>query len=546
MVDILGRLGIRRTGIAESLAEETPRPAGPRLPSSEELLHEEALPRLASVRTIHHTYSSAGLSPQRLGQLMRDAEDGDSTAWLEIAEQIEEKDGHVVGIFGQRKRAVTGLEITVEAASDDTRDQEIAEMVRDWIDRDELRSDLFDIMDALGKGYSVSEIIWNKSNPNRWTIERLEWRDQRWFEFDKIDGRTLKLKGDGGELLDLTPCKYIVHQVKAKSGLPIRSGVMRPVSWYWLYKNFSVRDWVIFAEAYGQPLRVGKYGPGASEKDRQVLLRAVTGLGSDAGAIIPDSMMIEFVKDANPTGSIDLYERLARYCDEQMSKAVLGQTTTADALGGGGLAGNEAHNEVRGDIADDDAASLAATLNRQLVRPMVELNYGKQKQYPRIRIRRPSPAEKYPDIAAMQAFVNMGGKVSIKRMATKLDLPLADENEEVLHPAEVAGAALMSSAQPCGHAGCKEHGKAAMASTRPRGDAIDKLADELAGEWEELLTPLQEAINEAIQTSRDFEELSDKLLALASREDGQELAATIEKALFAARLAGNLGADLEQ
>lgn len=505
----------------------------------DDLLEEQAIPSLASVRNIQHHYSSAGLEPQMLARYMRQADEGDAEAYLELAEQIEEKDGHYVGVLGQRKRAVTGLQITVEAASEDARDQEIAQLVRDWVERDELRSDLFDIMDAVGKGYSVSEIIWNNDNPNRWTIERIEWRDPRWFGFNRTDGRTLMLKSDCGQLQALTPYKYIIHQVKAKSGLPIRGGIIRPVSWYWLYKNFSVRDWVIFAETYGQPLRIGKYGPGSSPEDRRVLLRAIANLGSDAGAIIPESMNIEFIKDANPTGSVDLFERLSKYCDEQISKAVLGQTTTTDSISGGGLAGNQSHNEVRGDIADDDAAMLCATLNRQLVRALVELNYGPQKKYPRIRIRRPESIDKYPTIAAIQAVVNMGGKVSTKRTSDMLGVPLAEGDEDYLTPA------LMPAMNPA--TASRQFPKSPRmdtASQAKTGDAIDALADELSGEWQEIVTPMKDMIEEALNQSSNFDEFSDKLLALASR-NVPGLAERMEKAMFAARIAGNVGMKLE-
>ncbi|MBM3617515.1 MAG: DUF935 family protein, partial [Alphaproteobacteria bacterium] len=265
----------------------------------DELFEEEAGPRMATVRNIHHSYSSAGLEPQQWAQHMRQADEGDPLAYLEIAEQIEEKDPHYVGVLLQRKRAVTGLEITVESANDDDEQAKAhAQLIRDWLDRDELTSDLEDIMDAVGKGYSVCEIIWDKKT---YLPARLEWRDPRWFAFDRVDGRTLKLRAEGGQLKELSRHKYIVHQVRSKSGLPVRGGVVRPVSWYWLYKNFSVRDWVVFAETYGQPIRLGKYGPGSTAADRRVLMRAVAGLGSDAGATIPDSMSIEFIKDANPT-----------------------------------------------------------------------------------------------------------------------------------------------------------------------------------------------------------------------------------------------------
>ena len=44
--------------------------------------------------------------------------------------------------------------------------------------------------------------------------------------------------------------------MKAKSGLPLRSGLARIVSWAWMFKAFTQRDWAIFAQTFGQPVRV--------------------------------------------------------------------------------------------------------------------------------------------------------------------------------------------------------------------------------------------------------------------------------------------------
>ncbi|CAH8721641.1 DUF935 domain-containing protein [Paenibacillus melissococcoides] len=62
---------------------------------------------------------------------------------------------------------------------------------------------------------------------------------------------------------------------------------------------------------------------------------------------------------------LNVYESLARYCDEQISKAVLGQTLTSDS-GGGSFAQSKTHNEVRHDLTVAIAKDLAATLRRYL------------------------------------------------------------------------------------------------------------------------------------------------------------------------------------
>jgi len=76
------------------------------------------------------------------------------------------------------------------------------------------------------------------------------------------------------------------------------------------------------------------------------------------------------------SGSIDTYERLVRYMDEEISKAVLGETlTTTLGSGGGAYAASKTHNEVRLELVRADADMLSATLNQTLLRWVTELHH---------------------------------------------------------------------------------------------------------------------------------------------------------------------------
>ena len=96
---------------------------------------------------------------------------------------------------------------------------------------------MFDILDAIGKGISWTEIIWEHSE-GQYRPQRLEWRDPRFFRYDR-DGATPMLRGgeDGhGQDSPLPAFKFIQLQIKAKSGLAIRSGLARLAAWSWMFK----------------------------------------------------------------------------------------------------------------------------------------------------------------------------------------------------------------------------------------------------------------------------------------------------------------------
>ena len=398
------------------------------------LRREEAAPTVTGVRQVVSGHPEVGLTPRKLAHLLREAEEGEPERYLELAENMEEKDLHYASVLGTRKRQVSQLPITVVPAGDDAQQLEQAAFLEDWLQREELRDDLVDILDATGKGFSLTEIVWDTS-ARQWWPQRLEWRDPRWFRFDRTDGRTPLLREAGGDR-PLSPFKWIYHACKAKSGLPIRGGLARLASWMYLFKSYTVKDWLAFMEVYGMPLRVGKYHGGATAEEKAVLLRAVRNIGADVGAIVPEGMAIDFVEAIGKGATAnDLYEKFASWADAQISKGVLGQNLTTEVKGGSFAAAN-VHNDVRQDIETADARQISATVNRDLARPMIDLNFGPQPAYPLIKIGREDEQDLEMMLKGVSTLVPMGARVSKSKMMAAFGLPEAEETDEedVLRP----------------------------------------------------------------------------------------------------------------
>ena len=500
-------------------------------PVKKSLLREEqATPTMSGVRSILSNQVSYGLDPHKLGRILKEADDGEIEAYLELAEEIEEKEGHYHSVLGTRKRAVSQLEITVEPASEDKVHIRHADFIRSWLNRDTLEEELVDILDAIGKGFSATEIVWDTSEAE-WQPSALKWRDPRWFKFDRYDGETLNLRTNGG-VEPLRPYKFIIHKHRAKSGLPIRGGVIRPVFWMYLFKNFSIKDWITFAEAYGQPLRVGKYGAGASDEDRRILLRAVANIGSDAAAIIPETMQIDFIEAQNKSQTADVFEKLCRYMDEQISKIVLGQTMTTDS--GSSRSQAEVHNEVKHDIERSDAKQLAATLNRQLIQPMINLNYGTQKQYPRLRIGRAENIDIEKVINSADKAVRFGMKISEKSLREQVGFAAPESNEDTLRLPAAAPTEVPTTEDT------------AAQKKQVSSDVLDELADAAGEDWEEAVSPIKVAIEKAASESKDYEEFQQKLLEIASDLDISKAAEKIAQINFTGNLAGQVDFEIEK
>lgn len=491
----------------------------------EVLTQEIAGPTLAGVRSPMSGYPADGMNPVRLASILRSADQGDPLAYFELAEQIEERDPHYLGVLGTRKRSVSQIDVTVIAASDDSADIELADMVREWLDRDELADETFDILDAIGKADSFTEIIWDFSE-GQYRPDRLEWRDPRFFRYDPIDGRTPLLRGgDDGRGLDtpLPPFKFIRHTAKAKSGLPVRSGIARVAAWAWMFKAFTQRDWAVFAQTYGQPIRIGRFDTTASAADKATLWRAVANIAGDCAALIPKGMEIEFVQAPNLGAAADLYEQRADWLDRQISKLVLGQTGTTDAKQGGlGDGGNQVHRDVAETIEISDCKGLAATLNRDLVRPWIDLERGPQSRYPRIKIERPKSEDLANLSDALAKLVPLGLRVQQSEVRDKLGLADPDQDAELLHPPATAPIGAVS-----------------LQAQQGRVDPpAEQIADRMVAEALPTIDGWLGELSAMMSAANSLAELGEMVRSAYPKLDASKVAASLGAGFAAARAAG--------
>lgn len=483
---------------------------------------------------------SATLDPARLRSILNAAAQGDHYSYLTLAEEMEEKDPHYAAVLGTRKRAVSGLPAVVEAASEDERDEQLAEAVRELVEAPEFSDMLDDLLDAIGKGFSVAEPIWQLIGGQLWPV-RYEHRDPRWFQFDKVTGQRLQLRSEGGDGLEIPAGKLIIHKPRLKSGLPIRGGVARLVAVSFMCKAFGLKDWMRFAELYGMPLRIGRYGPGAKSDDIAVLRRAVAQLAADAAAVMPEGMKIEFQEIANAAGGAELFERMAEWLDKQISKGVLGQTMTTDD--GSSQSQANVHNEVRMDILRADAKQLAATLNRDLVRTFIDLNFGPQERYPRI-VLQVTEAEDLKALAdALGPFIDRGLPVEASAILDKFGLAAPEAGAAILRPQNsMQPLALNHEHKPCGCPACGER-KALNAEQQVHDELDELVADEL-GDWVPVMKPVLDPVQQLAQQVETFDEFRAGLADLLDQMDDSTLIERLALAAFKARAKGDVSDQL--
>lgn len=516
-----------------------------------ELKAEISRATIGGVRSPISGYPADGLNPVRLANILREADGGDAIRYLELAETIEERDAHYLGVLGTRRRSIAELEMQVKPGDSSPEAERHAQMVRDWLDRDELADEIFDILDAIGKGYSFTEILWDTSE-GQWMPARLEYRDPRWFRFDRVDLKTPLMLGDAGQELALPAFKFIFAQIKAKSGITLRSGLARVAAWLWMFGAYTQRDWAIFTQTYGQPLRVGKFGPSASEKDKDTLFAAVSNIAGDCAAIIPESMTIEFIENKSVGASSDLYLKRAEWLDQQKSKMVLGQTATTDAVTGGLGSGKE-HREVQKSITRSDAKALAAILNRDLIQPWMQLNFGPLKVYPRLKIIDEDPEDLAEFSTAVGGMIDRGlevdqaevldrfglsaPKAGAKLMrssaaAAPVTVPPVPESEIKRQPGEIKRVEPLPDTETTLNA----EGPSTARKTAP--SEIDPLVDQLAEKAAPAMEAMLVRIEAMMEAAGSLEELREMLLVAYPDLDVTDLAGVLAEAMMAGHAGG--------
>lgn len=483
-------------------------------------------------------YVADGMTPERLAGILKEADAGDLRRQAELFDQIEEKDAHIIGETSKRKNVILDAVFEVTPAGKDARDAKIAEAVEnmlseitDWADV------LISMQDSVGKGFSAFDLKWDISEGQAW-VEDFAFMEQKRFLFTNATGilsRVPRLITDDAPMgIEIPAWKVMMHRYGGKSGHVVRSGIYRICAWWYLFKNYSIKDWVVFCEVYGMPLRLGKYDAGASDDDKEALEIAVRALGSDAAGIISKATEIEFVTSNKGSVSGDLYENLARFANKEMSKAILGSTLTADSDGQGSYALGKVHNDVRIDLINADCRAIAATVRTQLIRPWVGFNYGWD-----------SPVPKYKgrfEKENLEAYVDMVDKLAdrmdipVPHIRQKCNIPEPQKGEEVLRPKTGPISARLEN-EPCYIAGALKD------SRNGNLDILDRVSGRLEEGTDVHIRNMLKAVKKIMAEAGSLEEVRDSLAAAFPKMEAADLGNLIAEAMTTSHLAGRYEVD---
>jgi len=326
--------------------------------------------------------------------------------FVDVLDELLERDPHMYAVVAQRVHAVAGGRIQVipaeteQGSGDEVRAQELADLVKRRIGAiPDFQQSVAQLQwGGLFYGVGASEISW-RQDEDGWYPARLHWIHSRRLAYPDATSWSVRIWDQGmvsswGYLEDPTgrlfgikcddfPGKFLVHTPSVRGNYPTRDGLGREMAYWSALKLMGARGASQYVERFGKPWTAGYYTTGddghpraANEEDIKALEAAgrALGIGSLAHATLPDSTKLDiFGPAAFAPGSNLIHAAFVAMCNAEISKAGLGQTDTVEAGPNGSRAATEVRKSGTYELYRYDAACMSETLH-YLARWIVRLN----------------------------------------------------------------------------------------------------------------------------------------------------------------------------
>lgn len=400
-----------------------------------------------------------GMSPEKLSAILRDVEAGNLEPWADFVDHIIRADSHIASVHRTNLQPIAGARFIVTANGENPEAQQAAADCLEELEQHYDTERLFmGMLHAEGVGWAVAENVWTKrggvwrNNPHIVEPRDVDFTDRWGLIVRSWDGHT-------EQWLDVAeePDRWIFSLPSAFGQTPNLSGYMHAVAWPFVFKRWTQAFWMLGAERGGNGILIGEISENATATARDALFAALESVSADHSAVVENGTSLRWEQ---PVPN-DVWEKLARYWDEQISKAILGSTLAVD---GGATGGNRALGETQFTTTilprwQAQAKRLSGVIERGWFKPFLRLNAakygGKIPPTPRLKFQLTDEVEKSDDPPPWYLLIDSGAvTVNEVRQLRGLD-PLEDGDrparanpERIGDGAEFSRARIEGNAEP--------------------------------------------------------------------------------------------------
>lgn len=457
------------------MAQSTPTPPRRPVPTAVYTAPPASAATLAPWPAIdrYPTVLGANLTLQAVSAAMRTCTTGYRQPWVDLLDELIERDPHAHAVLSQRAFSVAGgrLEIVPATGKNKTEQKKadcIAAFCQAQIEKlPDLKQTLAGLQfQGIFSGLSAGENAWRKEG-DVWSLARIHfihtrrlaypdpgsWDVRIWDQgavgfpfFGQTSPGTLQKKtgpnptgGPFGLKASDYPGKFVIHAPQLRGDYPTRDGLGRVIAFHMAMKGMATRAGGQYVERFAKPWAWANFSTdksgiarAANDDDIRVAQAAVValGAGSASGATLPDSIKLTVQSPSAVGGTGITIEAFIAVMNAEISKAVLGQTFTTETGKYGSRATADVGRTGVEELYRYDAASLAETLRRDVIAWIVKLNFpGAEYLTPRVAI---FVAEK-PDPLAMMELVERGARIGMpidgRAVAEKMGLALLAKDD---------------------------------------------------------------------------------------------------------------------
>jgi phage gp29-like protein len=343
------------------------------------------------------------LTPQRVSAILRAADHGDIYELVALGNECRQKDFDLQAALAAREDGVSGLPYVIcEPENATPKEVEATELVRAALTK----------LDALAGSspgsLSISGLVAHLQSANFFGFAAAETRwawsggyllpTQIWpiahsrFRFRQSDGRLVQQDAINPEaaidlVADYPLGKFIQHQPRMTGDVACREGLIRVLVWAALFRNWTLKDWLVLAEIGWKPWRKGIYKKGAVKEEIDAIVADLERFSSSNVLVHSEDVDIQTGTSAPGNGSGKSQHReLHSYIGRGIFKVVLGSADAIEEGENGARAATETRNEKFEAKLELDASRNSQTLSAQLVAAIVLYNYGSSVRPPTLEL----------------------------------------------------------------------------------------------------------------------------------------------------------------
>lgn len=268
-------------------------------------------------------------------------------------------DPHLSAVLEKRKAGVSSMLWEVKSNGN----QAEIDFLTDYFNEIGVYELIEQILNCSYYGYQPFVMFWELINGKR--IPLIEDRPQEYFFYDQQNRLRIKQRNNSeGVIAD--ELAFIVARYKPSYLNPYGERIAAKVFWPIAFKKGGIKFWLTMTEKYGMPFLVGKQPKGTKKEDSDKLADMLENMVQDAIAVINDDEKVEIIESPYKDASVNLYKELVKFCNEEISKAVLTVVNTVELGAVGSFAATKTQREDQQDVNLSDTRIVERFFNKVL------------------------------------------------------------------------------------------------------------------------------------------------------------------------------------